>query len=108
MVSGETLASIFAALAQKESESISQNMRMSYKRRMEAGKFTTCKAPFGYRLVDGQLFVEEQEAEIQCPCQRPTGPFWCNTALPSGKTSNPEILKERISGLGGERQRGSL
>lgn len=64
MVSGETLASIFAALAQKESESISQNMRMSYKRRMEAGKFTTCKAPFGYRLVDGQLFVEEQEAEI--------------------------------------------
>ena len=75
MVSGETLASIFAALAQKESESISQNMRMSYKRRMEAGKFTTCKAPFGYRLVDGQLFVEEQEAEIQCPCQRPTGPF---------------------------------
>lgn len=64
MVSGETLASIFAALAQKESESISQNMRMSYKRRMESGRFTTCKAPFGYRLVDGQLVIEEQEASI--------------------------------------------
>ena len=64
MVSGETLASIFAALAQKESESISQNMRMSYKRRMESGKFTNCKAPFGYRLVNGQLVIEEQEAAI--------------------------------------------
>ena len=64
MVSGETLASIFAALAQKESESIAQNMRMSYKRRMESGKFTTCKAPFGYRLVNGKLVIEEQEAAI--------------------------------------------
>ena len=64
MVSGETLASIFAALAQKESESITQNMRMSYKRRMESGKFTTCKAPFGYRLVNGKLVIEEQEAAI--------------------------------------------
>lgn len=30
MISGEMLASIFAALAQKESESISQNMRMRF------------------------------------------------------------------------------
>ena len=51
-VSGEMMTAIFAALAQKESESISENMRMSYKRRMERGEFLTCKAPFGYRLVD--------------------------------------------------------
>ncbi|WP_300763876.1 recombinase family protein [uncultured Oscillibacter sp.] len=63
-VSGEMMTAIFAALAQKESESISQNMRMSYKRRMERGEFLTCKAPFGYRLVDGQLIIEESEASI--------------------------------------------
>ena len=63
-VSGEMMTAIFAALAQKESESISENMRMSYKRRMERGEFLTCKAPFGYRLVDGQLIIEESEASI--------------------------------------------
>lgn len=48
-MSGELLTAVFAAIAQKESESISGNMRWSYKRRMESGKFITCKAPFGYR-----------------------------------------------------------
>ena len=64
MVSGEMMTAIFASLAQKESESISQNMRMSYKRRMERGIFSTCKAPFGFRLVDGNLIIEESEAKI--------------------------------------------
>ena len=45
MVSGEMLASIFASLAQKESESISQNMRMSYKRRMECGTYLPNSLP---------------------------------------------------------------
>ena len=31
---------------------------------MEKGKFITCKAPFGYLLVDGTLRIDEQEAEI--------------------------------------------
>jgi len=43
---------------------ISTNMRWSYQHRMEKGKFITCKAPFGYRLVDGALRIDEQEAEI--------------------------------------------
>ena len=64
MVSGEMMTAIFASLAQKESESISQNMRMSYKRRMERGTFSTCKAPFGFRLIDGKLSIEESEAKI--------------------------------------------
>ena len=63
-MSGELLTAIFAAISQKESESISGNMRWSYRRRMESGKFITCKAPFGYRLEQGKLEIDETEAEI--------------------------------------------
>jgi len=63
-MSGELLTAVFAAIAQKESESISENMRWSYQRRMESGTFITCKAPFGYRLKDGMLEVYEPEAKI--------------------------------------------
>ena len=45
-MSGELLAAMFAAIAQKESESISENQRWSYQYRMENEKFITCKAPF--------------------------------------------------------------
>ena len=62
-ISGEMLTATFAAMAQAESESISANMRWSYQKRMQAGTFNTCKAPFGYRLADGSLVVHPQEAE---------------------------------------------
>jgi DNA invertase Pin-like site-specific DNA recombinase len=51
----ELMVSVSGALAQQESISISQNQRISYQRRMERGEFITCKAPFGYRLVDGKI-----------------------------------------------------
>ncbi len=63
-MTGELLTAMFSAIAQKESESISGNMRWSYQHRMKSGKFITCKAPFGYRLKDGMLEVYEPEAEI--------------------------------------------
>lgn len=63
-MTGELLTAMFAAIAQKESESISVNMRWSYKHRMESGKFITCKAPFGYTLTNGTLEINEKEAEI--------------------------------------------
>ena len=53
-LTSELMVSVSGALAQQESISISQNQRMSYKRRMERGEFITCKAPFGYRLVEGK------------------------------------------------------
>ena len=46
----ELWVSVFGALSQEESISISKNQRISYQRRMERGDFITCKAPFGYRL----------------------------------------------------------
>lgn len=60
----ELLFTFFAGNAQHESMSISGNMRWSYEHRMKSGKFITCKAPFGYRLVEGRLKIHEQEAEI--------------------------------------------
>ena len=63
-VSSELITAIYAAFAQKESESISGNMRWSYQRRMESGEFNTCKAPYGYRLHKSTLVIEEGEAAI--------------------------------------------
>lgn len=64
MVSGEMLASIFASLAQKESESISQNMRMSFQRRMERGTFVPMTLPFGYKKgSDGRAVIDESTAK---------------------------------------------
>lgn len=50
--------------AQQESESISGNMRWSYKKRMESGEFNCCKAAYGFDLVDGKLTINESEAVV--------------------------------------------
>lgn len=63
-MSGELLIAIFSMIAQKESEAISENIRWTYQKKMKKGHFITCKAPFGYRLVDGGLEIVEAEAEI--------------------------------------------
>jgi len=61
----ELMVSVFGSLAQEESISISGNQRWSYQRRMRNGEFITCKAPFGYRLMDGKrLEIVEDEAKI--------------------------------------------
>lgn len=63
-VSGEILTAMFAAMAQRESEAISQRLRWSYQIRMRQGRFSTCKAPYGYRLVKGHLEIREDEAPV--------------------------------------------
>ena len=61
----EMMVSVYSALAQEESVSISQNQRISYQRRMERGEFITCYAPLGYRIVDGKnLEIVPEEAEL--------------------------------------------
>ncbi len=50
--------------AQQESESISGNMRWSYKKRMESGEFNCCNPAYGYILKDGQLMINEPQAAI--------------------------------------------
>ena len=63
-VSGEVLIAMFAALAQRESEAISERMRWSYQFRIRQGRFSTCKAPYGYRLIKDHLEVREDEATV--------------------------------------------
>ena len=50
--------------AQKESETISENMRWSYQKRMESGEFNCCRAGYGYELVNGELRVNDTEAAV--------------------------------------------
>ena len=50
--------------AQKESETISENMRWSYRKRMETGEFNCCRAAYGYSLIDGELQINEAEAKV--------------------------------------------
>ena len=63
-VSSELITAIYAAFAQKESESISGNMRWSYQRRMESGKFVPTTMPFGYVRVHNTIMIEPEEAVV--------------------------------------------
>lgn len=59
------LVMTFSGIAvQRESETISENMRWSYQKRMESFEFNCCRAAYGYDLVDGELQINEAEAEV--------------------------------------------
>lgn len=60
----EMFATFPGLIAQQESENISQNMRWSYQRRMQSGDFNTQSAPYGYTLENGELIVNDSEADI--------------------------------------------
>ena len=63
----ELMVSVSGSLAQQESISISANQKMSYQRRMERGKFITCTAPYGYRIVNKKdlEIVPEEAATVR-------------------------------------------
>ena len=63
-MTGELLTAVFAAIAQKESESISAHMRWSYQQRMQNGTFVPPYQPFGYRLTDKKITIVPSEAAI--------------------------------------------
>ncbi|MDE7219650.1 MAG: recombinase family protein [Oscillospiraceae bacterium] len=63
-MTGELLTAMFSAIAQKESESISGNMRWSYQARMKKGTFLPAAMPYGYRIEDRKIVVDEERAEI--------------------------------------------
>lgn len=61
-VSSELITAIYAAFAQKESESISGNRQWGYQRSMEQGTFNTYHAPVGFTLTGGNLQINQAEA----------------------------------------------
>jgi Site-specific recombinases, DNA invertase Pin homologs len=63
-MTSEQTADIYGAFAQMETTSHSQNMRVSFRIQMEKGIFVPAKAPYGYRLVDRELYIVPEEAEI--------------------------------------------
>lgn len=50
--------------AQKESETISGNLRWSYKKRMESGEFNCCAPAYGFNMKKGKLVINEEEAKV--------------------------------------------
>ena len=61
---GEMQLTLLAMAAQEESVSISKNMKWSIQKRMDAGTYLGNIAPFGYRLEEGQLLINEAEASV--------------------------------------------
>lgn len=64
--SGEMLTTLFAAIAEEESKSISRNTRWGNQKRMAAGTFLPSSMPYGYRLVDKEIVIEPTEALVVC------------------------------------------
>ena len=63
-VSSEMMLAIYSQFAQEESMSISKNVRMGFRKRMQDGSYVPSSVPFGYSRIDGKLVVNESEAEI--------------------------------------------
>ena len=60
---GELMLTILASFAQEESRSISENCKWGIRKRYENGQPRMCSL-YGYRVKNGELVIEEAEAEI--------------------------------------------
>ena len=63
-LNSEIIVTFPGMVAQKESETISGNLRWSTQKRMERGDYVCTHVPYGYRLVDKKVVIYEPEAEI--------------------------------------------
>ena len=90
---GEMQLTLLAMAAQEESSSISKNVRWSYQKRMESGRFLGCSAPYGYKLEKGKFLIVPEEAVI---VQRIFHLFLAgNGILSIARTLNEEGIKTR-------------
>ncbi len=63
-VSSEMVTAIMASLAQKQSESISGNVKWGTRVRMQDGTYLPSSLPFGYRMIDKKIQIDSAQAEI--------------------------------------------
>ena len=75
----ELLLSIMSSLAENESVTISENMKWGVRHRFENGTYKIAYAPYGYDVIAGQLFINEEEAKWV---------RWIFTEALKGNTSN--------------------
>ena len=60
----EFLLTLLASLAEDESHSISSNCRWGIQKRFQDGTYRISTAPYGYDVKDGNLVINEDEAEV--------------------------------------------
>ena len=63
-LNAEMIVTFPGMVAQKESETISGNLRWSIQKRMARGEFICPHVAYGYRLIDKKVVVHEPEAEV--------------------------------------------
>ena len=63
-LNAEMIVTFPGMVAQKESETISGNLRWSIQKRMARGEFVCPHVAYGYRLIDKKVIVHESEAEV--------------------------------------------
>ena len=62
-MNSEMILYIKSAFAQNEAITYSKRLATSYRMKMEDGSFLTYNAPYGYKLENGQLYLNPDEAE---------------------------------------------
>ncbi len=60
----EMLLNSFSAIAQEESQAISQNQRLASEKRMASGEYISSNVPYGFRLVEKKTVIYEPEAAV--------------------------------------------
>ena len=63
-ITSEMMIGVLGAMAQEESVSISSNMRLGCRMRMRNGTYVASSVPYGYRLVNRNMVVCENEAQV--------------------------------------------
>ncbi len=63
-LNSEMIVTFPGMAAQEESVKISEYMRWSYQKRMQSGEFNCCYPAFGFILKNGNMEVNEPEAEV--------------------------------------------
>lgn len=60
----ELLLSILSSLAESESHSIAENNRWSIQKRFQNGTYKISYPPYGYDNVDGEMVINQEQAEV--------------------------------------------
>ena len=63
-MTNETELAVLSSMAQEESISLSNNVKIGVRHRMMDGTFCYSRVPYGYRKIGRQLVIEESEAKI--------------------------------------------
>ena len=63
-VSSEMVTAIMASLAQKQSESISGNVKWGVQKRMKDGTYIPAYLPYGYESINRRIQINEGQADV--------------------------------------------